>query len=232
LSKGGLKVSKEGILIAVEGMDGSGKSTQAKLLYHWLRAKGLPVYHTEWNSSTFHLIHAADFADRWAKQIEPVLKIGGIVICDRYKYTAMARDGSRGVPLEMIEKTYSFAREPDLTIYFDISVDTSYDRIAKGRGALKHYEAGMDMNWSSDPFESYRIFQSKVSEIYAQLVKKGRITRLDATGTVPEVQKRTRIMFENYIDLSNIFVIDHADRLAENLNQSDIDWLSYKEGVE
>jgi|TARA_B110000914_G_C15511734_1_gene471203 dTMP kinase len=251
LGKGGLKMSKEGILIAVEGMDGSGKSTQAKLLYHWLRAKGLPVYHTEWNSSkivkqatkigknerrllprTFHLIHAADFADRWAKQIEPVLKIGGIVICDRYKYTAMARDGSRGVPLEMIEKTYSFAREPDLTIYFDVPVDTSYDRIAKGRGALKHYEAGMDMNWSSDPFESYRIFQSKVSEIYAQLVKKGRIMRLDATGTVPEVQKRTRIMFENYIDLSNIFVIDHADRLAENLNQSDIDWLSYKEGVE
>ena len=91
----------DGILIAVEGMDGSGKSTQAKLLYHWLRAKGLPVFHTEWNSSkivkqatkigkntrrllpiTFHMIHAADFADRWAQQIEPVLEIGGIVICD------------------------------------------------------------------------------------------------------------------------------------------------------
>ena len=110
-------MSKKGILIAVEGMDGSGKSTQAKLLYHWLRAKGLPVFHTEWNSSkivkqatkigkntrrllpiTFHMIHAADFADRWAQQIEPVLEIGGIVICDRYKYTAMARDGSRDVP--------------------------------------------------------------------------------------------------------------------------------------
>ena len=120
----GFNMSKSGILIAVEGMDGSGKSTQAKLLYHWLRAKGLPVYHTEWNSSkivkaatklgkqnkrllpmTFHLIHAADFADRWAKQIEPVLKIGGIVICDRYKYTAMARDGSRDVSLETIEQT-------------------------------------------------------------------------------------------------------------------------------
>ena len=113
-------MSKKGILIAVEGMDGSGKSTQAKLLYHWLRAKGLPVFHTEWNSSkivkqatkigkntrrllpiTFHMIHAADFADRWAQQIEPVLEIGGIVICDRYKYTAMARDGSRDVPREV-----------------------------------------------------------------------------------------------------------------------------------
>ncbi len=244
-------MSKSGILIAVEGMDGSGKSTQAKLLYHWLRAKGLPVYHTEWNSSkivkqatklgkneqrlspiTFHLIHAADFADRWAKQIEPVLKIGGIVICDRYKYTAMARDGSRGVPLDKIEKTYSFAREPDLTIYFDVPVDVSYERIAKGRPNLKFYEAGMDMNWSQDIFESYRIFQSKVSEIYNLLVREQRIERLDATGTVPEVQKRTRVLFENKIDLSEIFVIDHADRLAENLSKSDIDWLSYRQGVE
>ncbi len=143
-------MSKKGILIAVEGMDGSGKSTQAKLLYHWLRAKGLPVFHTEWNSSkivkqatkigkntrrllpiTFHMIHAADFADRWAQQIEPVLEIGGIVICDRYKYTAMARDGSRDVPREVIEDTYSFAREPDLTLYFDVPVDVSFDRIAK-----------------------------------------------------------------------------------------------------
>ena len=133
-------------MIAVEGMDGSGKSTQAKLLYHWLRAKGLPVFHTEWNSSkivkqatkigkntrrllpiTFHMIHAADFADRWAQQIEPVLEIGGIVICDRYKYTAMARDGSRDVPREVIEDTYSFAREPDLTLYFDVPVDVSFD---------------------------------------------------------------------------------------------------------
>ena len=91
----------EGILIAVEGLDGSGKSTQAKLLLNWIRALGLPVHHTEWNSSpfiktatkegkdskrlkpmTFHLIHAADFADRWAQQIEPMLEIGGVVICD------------------------------------------------------------------------------------------------------------------------------------------------------
>ncbi|MCP2507280.1 MAG: dTMP kinase [Candidatus Thalassarchaeaceae archaeon] len=250
-SKGEKEMSNRGILIAVEGMDGSGKSTQAKLLYHWLRAKGLPVYHTEWNSSkivrqatklgknnrrllpsTFHLIHAADFADRWAQQIEPVLKIGGIVICDRYKYTAMARDGSRGVPLESIETTYSFAREPDLTIYFDVPVDVSYDRIANGRPTLKYYEAGMDMNWSNDPFESYRIFQEKVSEIYDELVKNERILRLDATGTVPEVQKRTRKIFEENIDLSNVEVIDYADRLAENLSQSEIDWLSYKEVVE
>tara|TARA_B100000959_G_scaffold271209_1_gene319092 strand:+ start:293 stop:1033 length:741 start_codon:yes stop_codon:yes gene_type:complete len=244
-------LGKKGILIAVEGMDGSGKSTQAKLLYHWLRAKGLPVYHTEWNSSrivkeatkigkssrrllpiTFHMVHAADFADRWARQIEPVLEIGGIVICDRYKYTAMARDGSRDVSSEIIEATYAFAREPDLTLYFDVPVEVSFARIAQGRPKLKFYEAGMDMGWTSDPFESYRIFQGKVSEIYSNLVDKGRITRLDAIGTVSEVQSRVRAVFDKSIDLSAVHVIDQSDRFAQNLSESDIDWLTYSGGGE
>ena len=244
-------MAKKGILIAVEGMDGSGKSTQAKLLYHWLRAKGLPVYHTEWNSSTivkeatkigkstrrllpitFHLVHAADFADRWARQIEPVLEIDGIVICDRYKYTAMARDGSRDVPSEVIEATYAFAREPDLTLYFDVPVDVSFDRIAKGRPKLKYYEAGMDMRWTTDPFESYMIFQGKVSEIYSGLVEQGRMVGLDAQGTVAEVQTRVRDAFQQHIDLSKVQTIDQSDRLAQNLNESGIDWLTYAGGGE
>ena len=235
-----------GILIAVEGMDGSGKSTQAKLLYHWLRAKGLPVYHTEWNSSkivkestktgkntkrlvpkTFHLIHAADFADRWTRQIKPVLEIGGIVICDRYKYTAMAKDGAREVPLADIESTYGFAREPDLTLYFDVPVEVSYQRIAEGRSSLKYYEAGMDMRWSVDPFESYKIFQGRVSEIYAQLVDDGRMVRVDATGDVPEVQARVRRIFDMNIDLSSVEGIDYADRRAQNIGRSDVDWSTW-----
>ena len=247
----GDKLAKKGILIAVEGMDGSGKSTQAKLLYHWLRAKGLPVYHTEWNSSkivkeatkmgksarrllpiTFHMIHAADFADRWARQIEPVLEIDGIVICDRYKYTALARDGSRDVPAEVIEATYAFAREPDLTLYFDVPVDVSFDRIAKGRPKLKYYEAGMDMGWTTDPFESYKIFQGKVSDIYSGLVGQGRMVSLDAIGTVAEVQSRVREAFQEHIDLSKMQTIDHTDRLAQNLSESDIDWLTYAGGGE
>ena len=236
-------------MVAVEGMDGSGKSTQAKRLYPWRRAKGLPGFHTEWNPSkivkqatkigkdtrrllpiTFHLIHAADFADRWAQQIEPVLEIGGIVICDRYKYTAMARDGSRDVPREVIEDTYSFAREPDLTLYFDVPVDVSFDRIAKGRPSLKFYEAGLDMGWTTDPFESYRIFQGRVSEIYSGLVDEGRIERLDAEGTVAEVQSRVRETFDKHIALSQVQVIDQPDRLAQNLSESEIDWLTYSEG--
>ena len=126
-------------------MDGSGKSTQAKLLYHWLRAKGLPVYHTEWNSSTivkeatkigkstrrllpitFHLVHAADFADRWARQIEPVLEIDGIVICDRYMDSTIAYQGyghdlGRAVIDELHRLVLGYF-QPDLTVILDIPV--------------------------------------------------------------------------------------------------------------
>jgi hypothetical protein len=88
----------------------------------------------------------------------------------------------------------------------------------------------MDMGWSDDPFESYRIFQSKVSDIYSKLVQEGRIIRLDATGSVPEVQKRMRTLFNENIDISEMTIIDPSDRLAQNLSQSEFDWLSYTEG--
>src|SRR5579864_4913391 len=103
-----------GRLIAVEGIDGSGKSTQLRLLERWLRVRGYPVHFTEWNSSplvrnsmrrgkrrnlltpsTFSLLHAVDFADRFIYQILPPLRAGMIVLADRYVYTAFARDVAR-----------------------------------------------------------------------------------------------------------------------------------------
>ncbi len=241
---------EKGLLIAVEGMDGSGKSTQAMLLFNWIRALGLPVHHTEWNSSpvvahatklgkdtkrlkpqTFHLIHAADFADRWSKQIEPMLEVGGIVICDRYKFTAMARDGARGVDRATIEANYSFASEPDITLYFDIPPEVGYDRIVSGRPTLKFYEAGLDMGWTLDPFESYKILQGKIKKIYDGLVAEQRILRVDAMGSVAEVQTRVRELIAECIDLENINPIDENDRRAEMIRLSSFDW-SALEGEE
>ena len=109
------KFEVRGKLIVVEGIDGSGKSTQIRLLEKWLIFEGLPVFLTEWNSSemvkeitskgkkkgkltptTFSLLHATDFADRYERNIFPLLRAGYIVLADRYVYTAYARDIVRG----------------------------------------------------------------------------------------------------------------------------------------
>src|ERR1700691_1808356 len=126
-----------GRLLAVEGLDGSGKSTQIYLVKRWLELEGYRVFFTEWNSSilvkksnmkakkrqpltptTFSLIHATDFADRYERQILPLLRAGHIVLADRYIFTALARDAVRGVDREWGFELYSFAAHPDITFYF------------------------------------------------------------------------------------------------------------------
>lgn len=229
----------KGVLIAVEGLDGSGKSTQAHLLVEWLRSLGAPVHHTEWNSSplvasstkkakkqkrlkpeTFHLIHAADFADRYERQIQPLIEVGGIVVCDRYKFTALARDGARGIDTDRIEKCYSFARDPDLTLYFKVSPDVSLSRISKGRSQLKYYEAGMDMNLSEDPFESYLLLQGRQREIYDSLTQSGRMVEIDADRTIPEVLRSVREIVNEKFDINSISILDPKDRMNETLGFS------------
>src|SRR5260370_7431362 len=133
-----------GKLFVVEGIDGSGKTTQLALLAKWLSAAGHPVFKTEWNSSalvkaatttgkkknaltpmTFSLLHATDFADRLLYKIIPPLKAGMIVLADRYAYTAFARDVTRGVDRQWVRELYSFAVRPDLTPYFPVPLDVS-----------------------------------------------------------------------------------------------------------
>jgi len=144
-----------GRLIAVEGLDGSGKSTQIHLLKRWFELRGLKVFATEWNSSvivkkatskgkkrqlltptTFSLIHCTDFADRYERQILPLLKAGYLVLCDRYIYTAFARDAVRGCSRPWLRNLYGFARHPDLTFFFNTPLAVALDRILAGRPQL------------------------------------------------------------------------------------------------
>jgi dTMP kinase len=207
-----------GRLIAVEGIDGSGKSTQLLLLERWLRTRGYPVHFTEWNSSrlvrrsmsrgkkknlltptTFSLLHAVDFADRLTYQILPPLKAGMIVLADRYIYTAFARDVARGVHPEWVRQVYSFALRPDLTIYFRVPIDISLERLLAGRAKLKYHEAGMDVTRSADAVESFRLFQSRVLDIYDKLTDEFRLRPIDASGEIPAQQKLVRKMVQEML---------------------------------
>lgn len=201
----------KGKLIVVEGIDGSGKSTQIDLLHKWLLSKGHSVYFSEWNSSelvkstsrmakekkmftptTFSLMTATDFADRWERYIFPLLKAGGIVLADRYAFTAFARDVARGVDPKWVRSLYSFAPMPDLTLYFRVPLDVAVDRILSSRAKIKYYEAGMDLGLSDNKVTSFRLFQQRVIDEYEKMVDEFGMTVLDGTTSVQKEQKVVR----------------------------------------
>ena len=205
------KLQVKGKLIVVEGIDGSGKSTQIRLLGKWLKSKLLPVFMTEWNSSemvkeitskgkkkgrltptTFSLLHATDFADRYERNIFPLMRAGYIVLADRYVYTAYARDIVRGCSPKWVCKVCDFAIKPDVVFYFRVPVDVAVERILVGRPKLKYYEAGMDLNLSNDQYDSYRIFQSRIIEQYESMVKSDGFVVVDGASGIEEQQQAVR----------------------------------------
>ncbi|MCX6894396.1 MAG: thymidylate kinase [Verrucomicrobia bacterium] len=209
-----------GRLIAVEGLDGSGKSTQIYLLKRWLEAEGIKVYFSEWNSSelvksatskgkkrelltptTFSLIHATDFADRYERHLLPLLRAGYVVLCDRYIFTAFARDVTRGCPPDWVRGNYNFAALPDLTFFFKADLEVSLNRILDGRPKLKFFEAGMDLRLSPDPYESFRIFQGRILEQYLAMSKEFVFTLMDANERIETQQSIARKIVSERIDL-------------------------------
>lgn len=210
-----------GRLIAVEGLDGSGKSTQIYLLKRWLELQGLKIFFSEWNSSdlvksatskgkkrellsptTFSLIHATDFADRYERQLVPLMRAGYLVLCDRYIFTAFARDTVRGCPPEWVRGIYKFAALPDLTFFFKADLEVSLNRILEGRPQLKYFEAGMDLRLSNDPYESFRIFQGRILEQYLAMSTEFNFHVMDANQPIEAQQGIVRELIASKIDLS------------------------------
>ncbi len=208
-----------GRLFVVEGIDGSGKSTQIALLRQWLLSEGYLVFFSEWNSSplvkkttskgkkkqlltpaTFSLIHATDFADRTEHEIIPPLKAGAIVLADRYIYTAFARDVARNVDRQWVRELYQFAVKPTLAFYYRVPLATSLSRILNGRTELKYYEAGMDLGLSADPRESFRLFQERIVREYEAMLPEFDLTVMDATRPIPEQQRRMRELVQPYLE--------------------------------
>src|SRR5256885_3414904 len=145
-----------GKLIVVEGIDGSGKSTQLQLAKRHLEARGLAPFFTEWNSAelikevtrkgkkkmsltpmTFSLLHATDFAHRLVHNILPPLKAGMIVLADRYVFTAFARDVVRGCDPVWVRRIFQFAPRPDRAFYFNVPIEVSIARVLSGRAKIR-----------------------------------------------------------------------------------------------
>lgn len=201
----------DGVLIAVEGCDGSGKSTHAALLLRHLRRVGERAHLTRWNSSptvhpiisrgkksqrlfgtSYSLVHAADLADRYEREILPRLFLGQVVVSDRYVGTALARDGARGVGAAWIENLYSFARPADVTFLFRGPVELFASRISSHRGAMNHYETGGDLHLAEDPIEGFLFFQKRVADIYDDLAPRLGWVVIDATLPLRDQQRQVR----------------------------------------
>src|SRR5580692_6651481 len=207
-----------GRLFVVEGIDGSGKSTQLSLLHKWLEAKGYGVVFSEWNSSmlvkdttklgkkkkmltpaTFSLIHCTDFADRTEKSILPLLKAGAVVLCDRYVYTAFARDVARGMDRQWVRDLYDFAVQPTVAFYFRVPLETAIGRLLDARAGFKFYETGMDLGLSDDAEESFRLFQGRIIDEYEKMIPEFGLTVIDATLPIEIQQTRVRQIVKSHI---------------------------------
>jgi dTMP kinase len=208
-----------GRLFVVEGIDGSGKSTQLKLLHKWLEAKGYGVVFSEWNSSplvkdttklgkkkklltpaTFSLVHATDFADRTEHSILPLLKAGAVVLCDRYIYTAFARDVARGMDSEWVRDLYGFALKPAVAFYFRVPLETAIGRLLDARDGFKYYEAGLDLGLTDDAEDSFRMFQGRIFEEYEKMIPEFGLTVIDATLPVEAQQAKVRQIVQSQLE--------------------------------
>ena len=212
------------------------------LLAKWLVAEGHRVFVTEWNSSalvkaatktgkkknaltpmTFSLLHATDFADRLLYKIIPPLKAGMIVLADRYTYTAFARDATRGVDRQWVRELYSFAVRPDLALYFRVPIDVSLDRLTARRVKLKFYEAGMDMGWSSNPNESFRLFQGNVLDEYDRIVDEFGLHVVDAAGSITTQQRNVRSLVAPHLAPHGVESTDEQPASLAKLRMTEVD---------
>jgi dTMP kinase len=204
---------RRGFLVAFEGADGSGKTTQRKLFKTWLAAEGHDVVTTKWNSSDlikpiikarkdaralspaeFSLLHAADFRHRVEQQILPALWDGKTVIADRFLFTGLARDAARGLDLDWILKLYEPLLWPDLVFYFSVSSDTSGRRVTATR-VPNFYESGRDVTNIDDPVESYYRFVTRVIREYESLSVIFNFITVDAEQPMNQQHYQLRKLF-------------------------------------
>ncbi len=215
-----------GKIIAIEGTDGVGRSTQIRLLREWLEVQGYGVVETGWtrsalmqptielakasntlNKLTFVLLYATDFADRLEKEIVPALKAGFVVLSDRYIFSALARAGVRGVDRPWLRSLDGFAIAPHLVFYLKIDVDTLIRRVLAARG-MDFWESGMDLKGGDDIYDSFRAYQSKLLREYSSMADEFGFRVLDARRPIDLLQEDLRRQVQAFLSASDIHAGD------------------------
>jgi len=210
-----------GRIIAIEGTDGVGRTTQINLLREWLEVQGFGVVETGWtrsalmqptielakssntlNKLTFVLLYATDFADRLEKEIIPALKAGFIVLSDRYIFTALARAGVRGVDRPWLRSLYGFAIAPHLVFYLKTDVDTLITRILASRG-MDFWESGMDLKGGDDIYDSFRTYQNKLLREYNSMADEFHFRVIDARRSIDAIQEELRRQIQAFLTTSD-----------------------------
>jgi dTMP kinase len=185
------KTNRHGIFICIEGIDGSGKTTQAHRLVKRLKKKSYDaVYTTEPSKGTYgkiirkHILQgknrvptvveatlfAADRIDHGENEIKPLLKTGKIIVCDRYVYSSIAYQGASNLDLEWIKEINKHAIKPDLAIYIDVPPEIVINRIKRRKTVMETLQT-----------------QKRVRELYLKLVKEKQLVMVDGNAPMKEV---------------------------------------------
>jgi dTMP kinase len=211
--------SLTGQLIAVEGSDGSGRSTQINLLRDSLERRGYPTANVGLKRSslvsrelesamqgnilgtrTLSLFYATDFADQLENRILPALRAGFIVLADRYIYTLMARAIVRGMEPEWIQEVYSIALVPDAVFYIAVSPEVLVERTLRKDAVLDYWESGMDMDRSRNMYDSFIKYQKKIQKQFKQMQKVYGFQTVNGNRPPRAIQKELQAKIESILN--------------------------------
>jgi dTMP kinase len=200
-----------GTLIVIEGMDGSGRSTQISLLQEWLESEGFAVQTSGLRRSylvgrdidellaknavtrlTLALMYATDFFDQVEHRILPALRSGAVVLADRFIFTLIARGVVRGINRDYLSGLYAMALRPHLTFWLNVRPETAFAREFKKAQAISYWEAGRDMSLSHDLYWSFIRYQTMIKREFEVMAKKHGFIELDGEASVPTVNKQLR----------------------------------------
>ena len=209
-----------GSLIVIEGMDGSGRSTQIALLQEWLESEGFSVQTSGLRRSnlvgrdidqllaknavtrlTLALMYSTDFFDQIEHRIVPSLKSGAVVLADRYVFTLIARGVVRGINRDYLGGLYAMALRPHLTFWLNVRPETAFGREFRKAQAISYWEAGRDMSLSHDLYWSFIRYQTMIKREFEAMAKKHSFIELDGEANVPTVNKLLRQRIADHLGI-------------------------------